>query len=103
MSENKKQKNITSKKSSSAPESDLNRVVKFPDFYQVSLLLDSRIPNEFISFIMQRFFHKNLDGVEMSKDFGKKAFLCGSYTKEIAETKAMQVNNIAEDNNYSLK
>ena len=78
--------------------------LKKPPMYQVILLNDDFTPMEFVVLILERFFSK--DRAEATRimlqvhTHGKG--LCGTFVREIAETKVAQVNEYARSRNHPL-
>jgi len=79
-------------------------VIKKPPMYKVLMLNDDYTPMEFVVYALESFF-------SMSREQATKVMLqvhtegkavCGVYTKDIAETKAAQVNRSAKDNEHPL-
>ncbi|MFT7389234.1 MAG: ATP-dependent Clp protease adaptor protein ClpS [Candidatus Endobugula sp.] len=79
-------------------------VLKKPPMYRVLMLNDDYTPMEFVVYALESFF-------SMSREQATKVMLqvhtegkavCGVYTKDIAETKAAQVNRSAKDNEHPL-
>ena len=66
--------------------------LKQPPMYQVVMINDDYTPMEFVVEVLQLFF-------AMGRE---KATVCGIYTRDIAETKAMQVNRYARENQHPL-
>jgi len=79
-------------------------LLKRPSQYQVILLNDDYTPMDFVVHILQGFFNLDLDeatNVMLAVHNNGKG-VCGVYTKDIAETKAAQVNQFARDNQHPL-
>jgi len=78
--------------------------LKKPPMYQVLLLNDDFTPMEFVVHVLERFF--GMDRPKATRIMlhvhtqGKG--LCGTYVKEIAETKVAQVNEYSRSNNHPL-
>lgn len=78
--------------------------LKQPDLYRVVLLNDDYTPMEFVVEILQIFFNldqENATQVMLAVHMKGKG-VCGVYTKDIAETKAAQVNQCARDHEHPL-
>jgi ATP-dependent Clp protease adaptor protein ClpS len=74
---------------------------KFPPMYKLFLTDTQDTPNECISFVMESMFHKiDFDEKGIAKD---QKLLCGIYTKDVAETKVIEVTEYALDNGYTFK
>jgi ATP-dependent Clp protease adaptor protein ClpS len=79
-------------------------VVKKPPMYKVIMLNDDYTPMEFVVYALENFFgmgREQATKVMLQVHTEGKA-ICGVYTKDIAETKAAQVNQCAEDNEHPL-
>ena len=68
--------------------------LKPPPLYRVILLNDDYTPMEFVVNVLQRFFGMNVETATrvMLKVHTEGKGVCGVYPKDIAETKAEQVN-----------
>lgn len=79
--------------------------VKPPKKYKVILHNDDYTTMEFVIYILQTVFHKTIDEAEniMMEVHLKGAGVCGIYSREIAETKALKVVNLAKANNHPLE
>ncbi|DAB32881.1 MAG: ATP-dependent Clp protease adaptor protein ClpS [Sulfurospirillum sp.] len=80
-------------------------ILKTPKMYRVLLLNDDYTSMEFVIQVLMVIFHKNeQEAYEIMMKVHKEGKgLCGIYTYEIAETKAMQVKALAKQNNFPLK
>ena len=79
--------------------------LKPPSMYQVVLLNDDYTPMEFVVEILETFFNMNREKVftqVMLTVHTQGKGICGIYTKDIAETKAAQVNQYAKDCEHPL-
>lgn len=78
---------------------------KEPPMYRVIILNDDYTPMDFVIFVLKKIFlHDDRRAEEVMLDIHKKgAGLGGVYTHEVAETKSMQMNQLAKDNKYPLK
>ncbi len=78
--------------------------LKKPRMYKVLLMNDDFTPMEFVVHILEHFFR--MDRAKATRIMlnvhtqGKG--LCGTYVREIAETKVAQVNEYARNNNHPL-
>lgn len=78
--------------------------LKKPPMYQVILLNDDFTPMEFVVHVLEQFF--SMDRPKATRVMlhvhtqGKG--LCGTFVREIAETKVAQVNEYARSNNHPL-
>ncbi|WP_434951544.1 ATP-dependent Clp protease adapter ClpS [Shewanella sp. HL-SH4] len=81
-------------------ESDIKR----PNLYKVVLNNDDYTPMDFVVEVLQRFFDKNeqqaVDIMLAIHHQGKG--LCGVFPFGIAETKVLQVNQFARENQHPL-
>jgi len=79
--------------------------VKYPKKFKVFILNDDYTSMEFVIDILITLFHKSYEEAEkiMLEVHKKEKGLCGVFTKEIAETKVMQVTKKAQDNGFPLK
>ena len=79
-------------------------LTKKPPLYRVIVLNDDYTPMEFVVYILQNFFGFDRDKAQQIMlaihTHGKG--VCGIFTKEVAETKSMQVNNFAKENEHPL-
>ncbi|BCE02441.1 ATP-dependent Clp protease adapter ClpS [Marinicellulosiphila megalodicopiae] len=78
--------------------------LKPPAKYQVVILNDDFTPMEFVVDVLVRFFGHNPESatVIMLSVHQKGKGVCGVFTKDIAETKAMIVNEFSKENNHPL-
>lgn len=78
--------------------------LKKPRMYKVLLMNDDFTPMEFVVHVLERFFR--MDRAKATRIMlnvhtqGKG--LCGTYVREIAETKVAQVNDYARENKHPL-
>ena len=75
-----------------------------PSKYQVYLLNDDYTPMDFVVVVLQEFFAMNLSQavkIMMNIHHNGRA-MCGIYTRDIAETKVVQVNEFARINGHPL-
>lgn len=78
---------------------------ELPSMYDVLVLNDDFTPMDFVVFALKKFFHKSHEesiGL-MLEVHHQGAGVCGTYTRDVAETKMMQVINLARENNHPLK
>jgi len=78
--------------------------LKRPSMYKVILLNDDYTPMEFVVHILEMFFgmdREKATRVMLSVHTQGKG-LCGTYTREIAETKVAQVNDYSRENQHPL-
>ncbi|BAP56658.1 hypothetical protein THII_2361 [Thioploca ingrica] len=78
--------------------------LKRPPLYKVIILNDDYTPMEFVVHVLEVFF--SMDRVlatrVMLQVHTQGKGICGTYTREIAETKVAQVNNYARENKHPL-
>lgn len=76
-----------------------------PSLYRVILLNDDYTTMEFVIHVLETVFHKPLpEATRIMLNVHKKgAGLCGVYTREIAETKVVEVHAMAAENQFPLK
>lgn len=76
-----------------------------PKMFKVVLLNDDFTPMDFVVYVLRRFFAKSDDAAAaiMLAVHHHGRGIAGVYTQEIAETKAMQVNQFSKQNKYPLK
>ena len=79
--------------------------IAIPKKYKVLLHNDDYTTMEFVIFILQSVFHKNIEEAEniMMEVHKKGIGVCGLYTFEIAETKAMKVKSLAKSHGHPLE
>jgi ATP-dependent Clp protease adaptor protein ClpS len=78
--------------------------LKKPPLYKVILLNDDYTPMEFVVHILEIFFslsRERATRVMLEVHFQGKG-ICGTYIREIAETKVAQVNHYARENEHPL-
>ena len=78
--------------------------LKQPPSYQVVLLNDDYTPMDFVVYVLQQFFTMDLETATrvMLTVHTQGKGLCGVFTRDIAETKAAQVNRFARENEHPL-
>ncbi len=78
--------------------------VKRPSLYKVILLNDDYTPMDFVVHILKIFFGMNQEAAThiMLEIHVQGKGICGSFTREIAETKVAQVNKYARENQHPL-
>ena len=94
---------------SNEPEGDIavqtaEPQLKRPPLYEVVLLYDDYTPMDFVIEILQQYFALNLDQatqVMLTVHYEGKG-VAGVYPRDIAETKANQVNNYARSQGHPL-
>lgn len=84
---------------------DTIQQVQTPKMYKVILLNDDYTPMDFVILVLKRFFAKTDEAAsKIMLDVHKKgAGIAGIYTLEIAEMRAMQVNQFSRMNKHPLK
>ncbi len=76
-----------------------------PPMYKVILNNDDYTPMDFVIEVLTKFFRMDSEKATqlmLTVHYKGKA-VCGMYTAEIAETKVMQVNQYARNNQHPLK
>ena len=70
---------------------------KIPSLYRVLMMNDDYTPMEFVIEVLEKFFQKNREEATqiMLHVHQRGVGICGIYTYDLAETKAMQVMNYA--------
>lgn len=78
--------------------------LKKPPMYKVVLLNDDYTPMEFVVDVLERFFslEREVAVRVMLKVHTEGKGVCGVFTREVAETKAGQVNRYARENEHPL-
>ena len=86
-------------------EAPAKPTLKKPSLYRVTLLNDDYTPMEFVIEVLEKFFGKRQDEATqiMLHVHQKGIGVCGVYTYEIAETKAVQVTNYARKYEHPLQ
>ncbi len=76
-----------------------------PSLYKVLLLNDDFTTQEFVVYILQMVFNKSVDqAVRIMRHVHQTGVgVCGIYTFEVAETKVMQVMDLAQQNGHPLQ
>ncbi|MBT0726975.1 ATP-dependent Clp protease adapter ClpS [Rosenbergiella australiborealis] len=83
---------------------DINEALRPPSMYKVVLLNDDYTPMEFVIDVLQKFFSLDIERATqlmLTVHYEGKA-ICGIFTAEVAETKVMQVNRYAKENEHPL-
>jgi ATP-dependent Clp protease adaptor protein ClpS len=85
-----------------APERTHTRL---PGLYKVILFNDDFTTMEFVIEVLQRFFSLNNELAQqiMLKIHNEGSAICGTYTRDIAETKVTQVGNFSKENGHPLR
>ena len=78
---------------------------KKPPIYRVLLLNDDYTPMEFVVHVLERYFNKDQqEATQIMLHVHQKGIgVCGIYPFEIAETKVMQVTDLARKNQHPLQ
>lgn len=78
--------------------------VKRPPLYRVIMLNDDFTPMEFVVHVLQRFFGKDLETAThiMLTVHTRGKAVCGVFPRDIAETKAAEVNSYSRENQHPL-
>lgn len=84
---------------------DYKKTVAEPVMYDVVLLNDDFTPHEYVLSVLNSCFHLDHDTsvhmIIMMQQHGE--VICGTYTKEVAETKMIDIINLSRDCNHPLK
>jgi len=86
-------------------EADTLRETKKPSLYRVVLLNDDYTPMDFVVRILESVFHKStVEATQIMLNVHRKGSgQAGVYTREIAETKIHDVEELARSNKFPLK
>ena len=78
---------------------------KRPPFYKVVLLNDDYTPMDFVVYVLKTLFHKpHEEAISIMLEVHKSgAGLCGTFTRDVAETKVEQVIDCARRNEHPLQ
>lgn len=78
--------------------------VQEPPRYNVILLNDDYTPMEFVVAVLEQFFGMDRENATrvMLNVHTKGKGICGTFTKDVAETKTAMVNNYSRENNHPL-
>ena len=84
---------------------EVHEEVLEPSLYSVFLLNDDFTTQEFVIQILVQFFYKSEAEAHkiMLKVHNDGKGLCGTYTKDVAETKIYLVQQAAKENHFPLK
>lgn len=76
-----------------------------PPLYKVMLLNDDYTPMDFVVLVLKSFFHKvHEDAINiMLEVHNRGSGLCGTFTRDVAETKIEQVIAAARKNEHPLQ
>ena len=78
--------------------------VKQPPLYRVVLINDDYTPMEFVVHVLEHFFNMQREAATrvMLQVHTQGKGVCGTFTREIAETKVAHVNEYSRDNHHPL-
>ena len=104
-SEGNEKKFIKNKETKTGSFTELKVQLKKPSFYNVLLHNDDYTPMEFVVYILISIFHKsNEEATQIMLHVHQKGIgVCGSYPREVAETKVLQVLDNAKKNEHPLQ
>ena len=79
-------------------------ILKRPPLYKVILLNDDYTPMDFVVRVLEIFFGMDEESATqiMLQVHLQGKGICGTYTHEVAETKVVQVNDYARENEHPL-
>jgi len=79
--------------------------LKKPDMYKIVLLNDDYTPREFVVWVLIKVFYKSEhESLRIMLDAHTKGkSMIGIYPHDVARTKVMQVDKLAEQNGHPLK
>ena len=94
----------TREKESGVAVAEAKPEVKQPPMYKVILLNDDYTPMEFVVAVLRKFFGMDVETAThvMLKVHTEGKGVCGVFPREIAETKAVQVNDFAREAEHPL-
>lgn len=79
--------------------------VPLPNMYNIMILKDQSIPEEFLLFVLKNVFHISDEFartiISDINDTGMSS--CGTFTRDAAETKMMQVNDVSNEHDYQVQ
>ncbi len=78
--------------------------IKEPPLYKVMLMNDDYTPMDFVVHILENYFsmdHEKATSVMLNVHHRGRG-LCGTFTRDVAETKTVQVNDYARTNDHPL-
>jgi ATP-dependent Clp protease adaptor protein ClpS len=78
--------------------------LKQPPLYKVVLLNDDYTPMEFVVQVLEHFFHMSREKATqvMLHVHTRGVGVCGVFTRDVAETKVLQVNDYSRNNQHPL-
>ena len=79
--------------------------LKIPNRFEVLLLNDDYTPMEFVVILLKQVFSMNYEAATriMLKVHTEGKAVCAVYVRDIAETKAQQVRELARENEHPLR
>ncbi len=79
--------------------------LKKPSMYQVILLNDDFTPMEFVVDVLIKFFHMDKEKATriMMHVHTRGKGICGIYTKDVAQTRKIQINEYSKTNQHPLQ
>lgn len=79
--------------------------LKKPSMYQVVLLNDDFTPMEFVVEVLTKFFHMSKEQATriMMHVHTRGKGVCGVYTKDVAQTRKLQINEYSKTNRHPLQ
>ena len=79
--------------------------IKYPDRYNVVFVNDDYTPMDFVVQVLQEIFHLDRERATsvMLQVHNEGSGVCGVFTRDIAETKVMQVHESARAHHHPLK
>lgn len=85
-------------------DTEENQELKPPSMYKVIINNDDYTPMDFVIEVLMRFFKMDQERATdtMLQVHYKGKAVCGVYSAEIAETKVVQVNQYARENQHPL-
>ena len=86
-------------------QEDVDTELSEPSLYRVVLLNDDYTPMDFVVMILMKVFHKDETAAEriMLNVHQQGRGECGVYTYEVAETKVLQVMEVARQQQHPLQ
>ncbi|MEO5356700.1 MAG: ATP-dependent Clp protease adapter ClpS [Nitrospirae bacterium YQR-1] len=86
-------------------ESGIKEKLKSPSLYKVILLNDDYTTMDFVVYVLESIFNKSPEEATslMLNVHKRGSAVCGTYTKDIAETKVLAVHELALKHGYPLK
>lgn len=88
-----------------APDTKTRQGLKRPPLYKVFLLNDDYTTMDFVVFVLEKIFTKSpIEATRIMLQVHRRGMgLCGTYTKDIAETKIMAVHSLARKRQFPLQ